>query len=747
MVTLSPNAQDDDTLIGFRDEDPPPLTLPLRPWRVLAVDDDRGFQQALAHALGDLHILGRPLELVQAYCLSEAARLLAKDHDFAVILADVVMETEDAGLRLVKGVREMLGLYEPRIVLLTGQPGFAPVDEVMETYDLSDYCLKSDLASRGLKNVLTAAIRSYSQLSAVSSARKGLQLILEASNRLTTARTLEQIASTVLIELADLLQVPAEGIVCVEGSDSAEDAPRGPIIVGAAGQFAPYLNSALRTLPDRNIAECIVASLDGHRPIERNDCQVLYFPHQHAMADYAVYLSTGRPLETSEHELLGVFAANASKGFGNVALISRLDRMAYEDELLHIPNRAALLREIGRRRIGTGGGQHRMLLIDLDNFSGLNDAFGVALGNRILDALVGPLRQAFPPPTMIARITADLFAILGLADQVDSAHAMAIFDQPLRLDNDHYRLTACITELTLDAVTGNADELLRAAWTSLRAAKQRGPGSSVAYDPDIERQAGKRFALMSRLGQDLQHDALFLVFQPQICLITGRLVGAEALLRWRTDEGFIPPAEFIPVAEKSAYIHAIGDRVMQQACEALKALDAAGMDDLGLSVNVSARQFDTPGLAARIAARCAEAGIALCRLAIEITETAAMSNFSHVAQELRTHRAAGGIVAIDDFGTGLSSLEYLRDLPADHLKIDLSFVRHLEHDERNRQIVRMIIKLGRSLGVGLIAEGVETRGQADWLRDNGCQAGQGWLFAKPLPLPEFIAFCQQYTTP
>ncbi|KAA3655047.1 MAG: EAL domain-containing protein [Proteobacteria bacterium] len=744
----TPPPASDDALIGFRDEAPPSAAAPASPWRVLAVDDDRGFQQALAHALRDLHILGRPVELQQAYSLSEAAHLLARDRDFAVILADVVMETEDAGLRLVKGVREMLGLHEPRIVLLTGQPGFAPVDAVMESYDLSDYCLKSDLASRGLKNVLTAAIRGYSHLIAVTSARKGLQLILEASNRLTTARTIEQIASAVLVEVADLLRVPAEGIVCVEGQDDTDDAPPGgPVIIGAAGQFETYLKGSLQTLPDRSIAECIAAALNGHHPIARDDCQVLYFPRQHAMADYAVYLATGRPLEASEHELLGVFAANASKGFGNVALISRLDRMAFEDELLHIPNRAALMREIERLRIGNGGQQQRMLLIDLDDFSGLNDAFGVVLGNRILAALVAPLRQAFPPPAMISRITADLFAIVGPAALIDDTRAMAVFDQPLRLDDTSYRLTACTTQIDLDAVPGSAAELLRAAWTSLRAAKLRGPGSRAAYDPDIERRAGERFAMMSRLGQDLQHDALFLVFQPQVDLATGRIVGAEALLRWRTETGLIPPGEFIPVAEKSVYIHAIGDRVVQQACAALKALDAAGLGTLSISVNVSARQFDAPGLAERVAAHCAEAGVDLRRLALEITETAVMGHFGQVAQALRHYRAAGGSVAIDDFGTGLSSLEYLRDLPADHLKIDLSFVRHLEHDERSRQIARMIIKLGHSLGVGLIAEGIETQGQADWLRENGCQEGQGWLFARPLPLAEFIAACQSSATP
>lgn len=192
-------------------------------WRILAVDDDVKFQNSLSFAINKMTLMGRPLELIQAYSMAEASSLLGKDADFAVVLVDVVMETEDAGLRLVKAVRDLLGISDTRFVLLTGQPGMAPAESVMQDYDLSDYVLKSDLASRGIRNILTGAVRNYHQLKTISSARRGLQLIVESSNRLLGLRTLAQIASVTLSEIANLINVPDEGLVCVNrGRHSAD---------------------------------------------------------------------------------------------------------------------------------------------------------------------------------------------------------------------------------------------------------------------------------------------------------------------------------------------------------------------------------------------------------------------------------------------------------------------------------------------------------------------------------------------
>jgi diguanylate cyclase (GGDEF)-like protein len=731
----------DDDRLRFHPEPPgpDPARMPCAPWRVLSADDDAGFQQALANTIAPMRILDRPLELVSVRSLSQAARLLARDRNFAVILVDVVMETDDAGLRLARSIREMLGLHEPRIVLLTGQPGFAPVDDVMEHYDLTDYCLKSDLGHRGLKAILTGAIRAYSQLAAVSAARRGLQQILESSRRFAGASNIGQLADTALQELAKLLEVPAEGIVCVANPPDHGLPDADPLIVGAAGQLSAFLRQPVDRLPDARLVALIRAVLAERRPMDGPNFQILYFPRQQAQSDYAVYLASGRALDDSERELLGVFAANAAKGFGNVALISRLDRMAFEDELLHIPNRGALLREIDTLRQGAASTPQHLVLIDLDNFAGLNDAFGVMLGDRILKALVGPLRQAFPAPALVARITSDLFGVVGPAESVDMDRAAAVFDEPVQVDQEHYRISACTMQIGLEAIEGGAAELLRAAWGTLHDAKRHGPGSRRAYDPHMERAAGARFELMSRLGQDIRRDALFLAYQPQVDLATGQLVGAEALLRWRSEGRFVPPGEFIPLAEQSSYIHDIGEIVLRHACGALGQLAGAGMASLLLSINLSARQFEDPHLVEHILAACAAAGIAPGRLGLEVTETVAMSNFNQVSRALGRYREAGNLVAIDDFGTGLSSLEYLYRLPADHLKIDRVFVSRLEHDLRSRQLAKLIIDLGHAIGAQLIAEGVETQAQADWLREHGCHIGQGWLFARPMPLEALIA--------
>jgi len=730
-----------DEAIAFRAEARDAETVARAPWRVLSVDDDHSFQDALGHALKNIDILGRPVELVRAASMSQAARLLAKDRDFAVILADVVMETEDAGLRLAKGIREMLGLNEPRIVLLTGQPGFAPIENAMENYDLSDYCLKSELARRGIKNVLTSAIRSYEQLTTISAARKGLQLILEASNRFTTARSIGEIASTALTELAELIGVPAEGLVCIsEAEENMGGMPHMPLVVGAAGRYAPYIQRPLCELPDTDVAGLIRKSLRQRRSLDSADYQVIYFPRQHAVAEYAIYLATGQQISESARELLKVFAANTSKGFGNVALISRLDRMAYEDELLGIPNRSALLREVERLRLAPEtSADYQIVLIDLDNFGGLNDAFGVALGNNILRALVEPLRALFPPPSMVARITADLFAVLGPADVADMERAQHLFDEPVKVaDGPSLRLTACTAQMPINAVPGDAAELLRAAWGALRSVKRLGPGHTSEYDPEVEKRAGDRFAMMSRLGHDIEGDALFLVFQPQVDLATQRIVGVEALLRWQDENGLVPPSEFIPIAEQSSYILPIGELVVRQATEALSRLRAAGLDQIDMSLNVSARQFEDPALIDKILAMVDGASLPRERVVLEVTETSAMSNFAIVTKALHVARSAGLHVAIDDFGTGFSSLAYVHELPANHLKIDRAFVSRLEEDERSRQLANIIIQLGNTIGATLIAEGVETEAQANWLRDHGCHFAQGWLFGRPAPLDTLI---------
>ena len=273
----------------------------------------------------------------------------------------------------------------------------------------------------------------------------------------------------------------------------------------------------------------------------------------------------------------------------------------------------------------------------MDNFAGLNDAFGVKLGNRVLKALLDPLRQAFPPPAFIARITADLFLILGDAAAVDMHKAASVLTGPLRIDAASYRLSACCTEIALDAIDGDASELLRAARGGLRAAKACGPGSAVAYDEAFERLAAERFELVSDLAEALDGSHLELMFQPQIDLKSGRLVGVEGLLRWPR-ERFRVARQVHPDRRAIGPDPPIGEMVVRQACEASRELERSGFGEVLISVNVSARQFVVPTLIESIHEQCAQSGLTPGRLGLEVTETTAMQSFEEVAAALRTHR-------------------------------------------------------------------------------------------------------------
>jgi diguanylate cyclase (GGDEF)-like protein len=717
-------------------------------WRVLSVDDDSDFQDSIQFALMDAEVLGKPIHLERVGSFAEASTLLAKRNDFAVVLVDVVMETEDAGLRLINAVRDILGVTETRFILLTGQPGRAPIDRVMQEYDLSDYCLKSDLMHRGLVNILTGAIRNYHNLMTLAVARKGLQLIIESSSRLQGMRKLQDIAIATLEEIAKLIHVPNEGLVCVKQtkdlSIAANGQSRGPITIGACGRLSGFVNKTVYELPVEPIKEAVLQSIEQRRNISSDEFQVLYFPESASLAEFAVYVETKRQLSDTEKGLLQVFAANASKGFGNVALVSKLDKVAYEDELLHIPNRSALLREIGLYR-KLGNARHsQLVLLDLDGFSVLNNLFGSGFGNQVLEAVAKRLLKHFSPYNMVARLQSDVFAIVGSNDDVSVGKVRALFKDNFEIDQSFHHLGACFTEISLSNSSYSPADLVRAGLAALRCAKMMGPNSVFDYSPEVERLAVKRYETLSALENAISHDQLEVHFQPVISLDTGGIYGAEALIRWPTDEGYIPPDEFIPLAEESSHIHGIGERVTHRVVQALCQLKALKLDHFVVSINLSARQLESANAVETLIEVMQASKVDMRRVALEVTETSVMKSFSKAKTVLSQFREVGGLVSIDDFGTGLSSLAYLFELPADHLKIDRMFVRDLETSQQSRAMAQVIIELARRVGMTVVAEGVETASQIEWLKAHGCQYAQGWYYARAMPLDEFVEWSKRF---
>lgn len=715
-------------------------------WCVLAIDDDADFQRATAFALEELQVLGGGIELLQAFSYREACAVLARRQDIALILLDVVMETDDAGLRLVRTLREVIGNAEVRIVLLTGEPGMAPVQEVMREYDINDYWSKSELTADRLLTVLTAGLRSFSQLRGVVRARRGLQMIVESSNALFCSKTLQELAAKVLTEIGLLLDQPVQGLICRREEASTGDGPLQGRVISATGRFRPMLEASLDELGDTKVAGFVRAALTREGMVRGQWGIVFYLPKLQAGADYACYLETAKTLDETDFELLRVFSASISRGLYNVSLFRRLEEMAYQDDLLHIPNRNALIRMLDLTlKDEQARAEQVLVLIDIDNFSGANTAFGTGYGDFILGLVARKLRDGVAANVFVGRVRDDLFAILGPGKHVVAQALVALFrrqGRPYELGQVH---SLSSVTLHLADFVGSAHIALQSALLTLKQAKSAGYDQHVVHDPGLQRAHAESYRLLLALRDAVEAGRISIALQPQIDLSTGAVIGVESLARWRQADGqWVPPLQFIPLAETTGYILPLGDLLLRLSLQAARRLADAGHDQIRVAINVSAAQLLQPDFVERFDTHLRAAGVRPQQVEVEITESVAMRNFDSVCAQLSALRERGVTVAIDDFGTGFSSLSYLRLLPADRLKIDRSFVLEIGTVADHQLIAEAVIQIAARVGMQVIAEGVESVEQADWIREHGCQEAQGYLYGKPMPCDQLLSWLAEY---
>jgi diguanylate cyclase (GGDEF)-like protein/PAS domain S-box-containing protein len=455
-----------------------------------------------------------------------------------------------------------------------------------------------------------------------------------------------------------------------------------------------------------------------------------------------------RAFGPEELRFLGAAASMVSAALHRLDSEARLAYLAQFDALTGLPNRALLsdrftqMIVLARRR----GAPLGVLFIDLDDFKLVNDTQGHAAGDELLKEtarrLLGSVRQG----DTVARISGDEFAvILGDLTRADDAALVAqkIIDklgEAFAIYNQQVFVTASIGIATFPGDGDNAESLLSAADAAMYRAKQAGRNAFQFFTADINQRTRARAQLGVELRHALERNEFSLAYQPKIDLASGQPSGAEALLRWNHPErGSVAPVEFIPVLEETGLIVQVGEWVLQRACQDLKAWQASGRRVMPVAVNLSARQFRQQDLDARIRAIVDAAGIAPSLIELEITESQLMHDPEHAAKVLRALGKAGLRVAIDDFGTGYSSLAYLTRFPLASLKIDRSFVAHVLSDEADATIVRTIVEMAHTLGFTVVAEGVESGGQADFLRELGCEQAQGFLFARPMPAAAFTA--------
>ncbi|MBN9428621.1 MAG: EAL domain-containing protein [Burkholderiales bacterium] len=424
----------------------------------------------------------------------------------------------------------------------------------------------------------------------------------------------------------------------------------------------------------------------------------------------------------------------------------RIRHLAHHDSLTGLPNRRLLEQRVGEaltqaRQRGRGCA---VVFLDLDRFKTINDSLGHGVGDGLLKAVARRLAEVVRPTDTVARVGGDEFVLLlaDIAGADDAVHVaervLERLSQPYRIERHSLRITPSIGIALSPRDGDEAETLLGHADAAMYHAKAQGRQCFQFFTENVLRSSSQRLQMENELHGAVLHGELRLHYQPRIELARGTLSATEALVRWQHPEkGLVSPGEFIPLAEETGLIHAIGDWVLREACRQQRLWRDRGLPVKPVAVNLSAQQFRSRDLHDSIRRILSDARLPAHLLELEITESTLMHNTGETLDTLQRLASSGVKISIDDFGTGYSSLAYLKRFPVDLLKIDRSFVRDIHTDPDDAAIVRAIIGLAKSLGLQVVAEGVETREQANFLNATGCDEVQGFLFGRPMP-PEGV---------
>jgi len=729
------NSNDDVGLL-LPEADGALVSSPADEWKVLIVDADDAVHLAIISALANIPILGRPLHFLHAYSASQTIECLSNEHDVAALMLDVHTEQMDAGLNLIRTIRGDLGLHDLRIILRTGLTSPPPEIEAIRDCDINDYHLQPELSQSSLYATLTAVIRAYTQLRTLDAGRRGLDMIIKASGRLMAHPSLQEFSGSIISEISILLGLELEGLVCTRHNDT----PTEPIkIIAATGRYTQFSGQPLDSIGSVSKVELLTRALDERRNVFTTDSSALFFSGKSGN-ELLVFIRTGFPLNEISRQLLEVFCTNIAINLDNMALFDQLHDQAYNDQLLHIPNRLDFMRTVGEA-LAADRQSKTIAIVDIDHFSHLNDALGHRYGDTLLKAVAHRMSDSLVPGTVISRLAADTFGILGDHENVTPEILLALFRKPYIIENAEQSLSATIGLAHLSEVDGNGSDAVKSATIALNLAKNNSRGEGLFFTRNMEFESRARLRLLRELRSAFDRERLFVVYQPQFCLKTRRVTGVEALLRWRTDEGnFIPPDQFIPLAESSGLIVGLGKWVLRTACHDLQRLVNEGFKEVRMAVNVSVMQFRHPGFIDTVNDALTESRIDPGLLELELTESVAMLDANFMLATLNQLKSRGIAIAIDDFGTGFSSLSYLERLNVDRLKIDQSFINQMTQTNSSLRIVETVIQLGHSLKLQVIAEGVEQKSQADLLETIGCHEAQGYLFARPMTFADLRGF-------
>jgi diguanylate cyclase (GGDEF)-like protein len=710
-------------------------------WKIAIIDDEKSVHDATKLALSHTTFQGRNLEFLSAYSGKEGFELLQEHPDCAAVFLDVVMENADSGLILAERIRNELLQSNIQIILRTGQPGYAPEEEIISKYEINDYKTKSELTRNKLFTALATAIRSYSHLQALEESKNGLRNVINASSTLMKERSINEFASGVLQQINALFHLSAQGIFCVSQrplqgpQDFERDTKNSFLVVAATPSYNSMYGQDIRNINNGTASSVAQEALSQKQHILTDQYTALYLSTPSEWQGVVV-IEDGLNLTDIDEELLKVFCLNTAVGLENAKFFSHLNRSAYYDAVTDVYNQEGLLHyskgihKLAKNTIS-------LYVIDIDYFHDITDGLGYEYANDVLIAMTSILKRIFHSLDHISRLHSDVFGILVADTQTPLKNLVSACSRPFFLDGNSIRLGVTLGEAHVDLTQNefDIDRLFRRAKIALKVAKENKRGMAQAFKPEFEQETESRRTVLAEFRNALAKGDLFLMLQPKVSMSTNEVVGYEGLIRWQHPEnGIVPPNAFIPVVEKAGLYFQLDMYVLREALSIIKKHPEITKP---ISVNISANSLHHKDFIDELKNVINQEDADLNTIELEITENALIRSDMAI-QHLNALKELGFTICLDDFGAGYSSLAYLIKLPLDVIKIDRAFINHLCEDESAQVLLKGMLQICNDLNKKVVIEGIETQLQVDIVNKFDVDIAQGFFYFRPMPVANIL---------